>query len=289
MEYTLTNSSLSSSSNEDENSQYPPKICSTIHHNLVSYVLPTLHVVGLAFNVINVVVYRLLLRMAEARDNKQMNKFLLFESIFESYFCLCILGYFSMTFNIKSKHLALIHYIFFYYGSYVVMQMSVLCKIAACIIRLRKVTSCSAVTSRLLRPFANFKTILALMFLFSTAVYSIHLVDIGTNKVPAAAATSDDQVTDNTTKTTTSEIIYIYWITDKALDRDNRLLLLAFLSSIARNFLIIVCILVLNIFTLINTKKFLNKKRKLTIEIITMTKKPTSAGGYSFKLMEIEL
>jgi hypothetical protein len=255
--------------NETETDQeYEDELCAAIDSSSVlTIIYVLLNLVGLILNLTNILVLNILvyhrrpLRISETRKNNKMYKFLIIESAFESYFCLCILGYFSINYRIKSKHLAFIQYIFFYYGSYVAMQMSVLCKMGACIIRFRTVFSYPPVKSRLLCLFKNFNTVLIIMFLFSTVSYTIHLVDINRNEV-IKETTNEKNVSGATANSRKPDDI-TYLFTDNILELDNRFLFLSFLNSMVRYTIIIICILVINIFTLVKTKKFFSKKRSI--------------------------
>lgn len=192
--------------------------CYLAYNIYFSYILLLLNLHGLGFNTLTILVYIKLMRKKQARGT--MHKFLLSESIFETYLTLhMIIFNKSNTFAINLYNIR-IHAFICTYLFGVSIWMSILCKIGACFSRFRQVS---------LKPMSvsSFKSIFTLMLTFSIVIY-------------------------------TWNIYYRWRFKDEAKDF---LFNLRFINSLVENVLILSCVFTLNIWTMIRTREYLNKKR----------------------------
>lgn len=240
------------------------------------YIYPILNFAGLVFNATSIVIYMRLMRVRQARGN--MHKFLLAESICEAYYCLRNLAYIAYNYNPSMQRILLLAYVNWLcivYAGDVALWMAMLCRIGASFSRLRKVCITSEMTDdktwclcwrttppRLSRFCSNFKLMLIAMFAFSSLAYSHRIFEITLRAIPEFTATT--VAVHFNLSTSSQHSIYVLWY-----ERYNVIYYMDIVNSAFVKFVFVVLILVLNVLTLIKTRKFLNHKRQLTRTSIT--------------------
>jgi hypothetical protein len=244
--------------------------CHVIYKIWSVYVERVLNSTGLVFNLLSMFVFIRLIRTNKAQGN--MYKYLMFKSAFDAYCSLRNLAYIiydcrCLGLN-NSLALVYVYWIFIVYWGEQMQFMGILCELAACADRFKIVSNklliaSSSVLASMLkrRPLSNYKIVLTLMFLFSGVMYSYKVFERKLNVRRLSNASNE------------------YSLIFNSFGNSDASVLLDFINSLLMNFVSIVIILVLNVLTLVKTRKCLGKKKLLANSSFVLVNTTTQNGN----------
>lgn len=219
-------------------------VCDSMYKVYHIYIDKLLNSIGLAFNVLNILVFVKLLASKNVKSD--MFKYLMIKSIFDAYYNfrnLIFIIYDCIDCSINENQFFLIFlWIFVIYFGYVVQLLSICCEIGATFDRYQHISNKLKMFKR-----TSYKFNLSIAFLFSLIFYL--------NKIFERTLTTRHNGSNSTTK----EHILIF----NSLGSSEVALKVDFVQSFVKNGVCVLIILVLNVLSLISIKKSMGNKRRM--------------------------
>lgn len=222
------------------------------------YIEKGLYISGLALNLINVIVFSLLIASSERTFKSSMFKYLLAKSVFDTYYMLrgLFLRFFWDCPGCNAKE-SLVEALFFWIGvfylGHAASLMSMFCEIAATLSRFKAISQKLAILNRVSNKIVFLVMLVNTLIVYTYKIFERTLIVERKNQT------------------------VLYRLRLNSFAASENLLLVEFMHSVFRDGVCVLIILVINVATIISMHQSYKRKRRLTLNQPANTRKRTRA------------